>query len=72
MKDCPLCGGPGALRHTPKGLPFVQCASVLCGAASQSAPTEAEAITNWSRHVRAAEAVKADWELFPPPLAQAA
>lgn len=72
MKDCPLCGGPGAIKHSTKGLPFVQCIAERCGAASKPAATEEGAITSWATFVRAAKSIPADWMLYPPAFLQAA
>lgn len=72
MKDCPLCGGTGAIQHSTKGFPFVACTAERCGAASKPAPSEEGAITNWAVHVRAAENIPNDWMLYPPEFQQAA
>lgn len=58
MKPCPFDQGRGELAMAGRQ-PFVSC--TRCGAGSEPAPTEALAIANWERRVRAFETRPSGW-----------
>lgn len=59
LRSCPFCQGAGGLVVAEPKRRFVECAK--CGAGSEPAETDALAIANWSKRVRAFEARPSAW-----------
>ncbi|KAF0097845.1 MAG: hypothetical protein FD144_4794 [Rhodospirillaceae bacterium] len=58
-KKCPFCQAPGVLVVAEPKRRFVECTK--CGAGSEPAETDALAIKNWTRRVRAFETRPSAW-----------